>query len=134
LLSYTRFSQDGLCHLEGLGNLRRLDLVRTRLKDAGLQTIGRFKKLASLNLDYTDVTDKGLRHLQGLSELRHLSLDSALVTDQGLPYLLNFPKLRSLNIYHTLISEEGYQQLKARYPDCEIIWDRDSALPNRRRS
>ena len=69
-----------------------------------------------------------------MQDLEELSLDSALITDKGLDHLMNFPKLRVLNLYHTLVTEEAYQKLKANYPQCDIIWDRDSALPNRRRS
>jgi len=42
--------------------------------------------------------------------------------------------LRSLSLYHTLVSEKGYEQLKAALPDCRIVFDRDSSLPNRRKS
>ena len=108
--------------------------MRTRLKDPQLYTIGKLTKLKNLNLDYTDVTDAGLRHLRGLKELTELSLDSALVTEKGLDHLTVFPKLRVLNLYHTLVGEQAYQKLKDHYGNCEIIWDRDSALPNRRRS
>jgi hypothetical protein len=87
-----------------------------------------------LNLDYTDVTDAGLRHLRGLKDLRELSLDSALVSGKGIEHLKVFPNLKVLNLYHTLVGEPAYEDLKSHYADCEIIWDRDSALPNRRRS
>jgi hypothetical protein len=30
------------------------------------------------------------------------------------------------------MTEKGLQELKAALPSCEIIFDRDSALPNRR--
>ena len=40
--------------------------------------------------------------------------------------------LKSLNLYHTLVTEKGMQELKTALPACEIVFDRDSALPNRR--
>ena len=40
--------------------------------------------------------------------------------------------LKSLNLYHTLMTERGLQELKTALPTCEIVFDRDSALPNRR--
>ena len=46
----------------------------------------------------------------------------------------NCPNSKKLNLYHTLISAEGHQRLKTALPECEIVWDPDSALPNRRRS
>jgi hypothetical protein len=40
--------------------------------------------------------------------------------------------LKILNLYHTLITEKGVALLKAGLPNCQIIFDRDSALPARR--
>jgi hypothetical protein len=42
--------------------------------------------------------------------------------------------LKLLNLYHTRVTEKGYEQLKAALPNCQITFDRDSSLPNRRRS
>src|SRR5262245_21892683 len=42
--------------------------------------------------------------------------------------------LRFLNLYHTMVTEKGYEQLKVALPACQIIFDRDSSLPNRRKS
>jgi hypothetical protein len=40
--------------------------------------------------------------------------------------------LKALNLYHTLVTEKGWQEIKSALPSCEIVFDRDSALPNRR--
>jgi hypothetical protein len=40
--------------------------------------------------------------------------------------------LKSLNVYHTTVTEKGVQGLKAALPNCHVVFDRDSALPNRR--
>ncbi len=37
-------------------------------------------------------------------------------------------------LHHTLVTEKAYEDLKKTLPDCRIIFDRDSALPNRRHS
>jgi hypothetical protein len=42
--------------------------------------------------------------------------------------------LKLLNLYHTLVSDKGYAELKAALPECHIIYERDSASTNRRRS
>jgi len=42
--------------------------------------------------------------------------------------------LRLLNLYHTLVTEAGHASLKKALPDCKIVWDRESSLPNRRGS
>lgn len=133
-LSYTRFTDEGLVNLEGLTELRQLAMIRTRLGDAGMKSIGKLTKLTDLDLDYTEVTDEGISQITGLRELRTLSLDSTLVTDESVPHLSQLSELEKLNLYHTLISAEGHQKLKTALPECEIVWDPDSALPNRRRS
>ena len=44
------------------------------------------------------------------------------------------PNLKVLNLYHTLVTEKAYNELKTSLPSCQIIWDRESSLPNRRGS
>ena len=76
--------------------------------------------------------DKGLESLKALPKLRELSLDSTGVTDAGAETLRSLTSLRNLNLYHTLVTEKGLQDLRTALPDCKIVFDRDSALPNRR--
>ena len=64
--------------------------------------------------------------------MRELSMDSTGITDNGAQVLKSMSGLKSLNLYHTLVTEKGLQELKAALPSCEIVFDRDSALPNRR--
>jgi hypothetical protein len=64
--------------------------------------------------------------------MRELSMDSTGITDNSAQVLKLIASLKSLNLYHTLMTEKGLQELKSALPSCEIIFDRDSALPNRR--
>lgn len=66
--------------------------------------------------------------------LRELRLDSTSVSDAGLASLRAMTELRSLNLYHTLVTEKGNEELKTALPGCQIVFDRDSSQPNRRRS
>jgi len=70
--------------------------------------------------------------LQALPGLTELSIDNTNVTDASVVVLKGMAGLRSLNLYHTLISEKGYGELSAGLASCKIVFDRDSALPNRR--
>lgn len=106
-------------------------MARTRLSDAGLASICKLTKLKRLNLNYTSVTDKGI---VGLPELVDLRLDSAGVTDAGLEPLEKMQTLKYLNLYHTLVTEKAFEDLKKALPKCQIVFDRDSSLPNRRHS
>jgi hypothetical protein len=64
--------------------------------------------------------------------VRELSMDSTNITDTGATLLKSMTSLKELNLYHTLVTEKGLEDLEGALPDCEITFDRDSALPNRR--
>ena len=87
-----------------------------------------------MNLDYTSADNKGVALLASLSDLRELSLDTANVNDESVNVLSSMKKLEVLNLYHTLVTEEGIARIKAALPNCQVTWDRDSALPNRRKT
>src|SRR4030095_10490412 len=109
-----------------------LERALTGVKE--ISPLGTLKKLTRVNLDYTAVTDQGLEFLKGLPQLRDLRLDSTAVTDASADTLAGMSSLRPLNLYHTVWSEPAYQRLQKALPDCRIIWDRSSAMPNRRGS
>jgi N-acyl-D-aspartate/D-glutamate deacylase/Leucine-rich repeat (LRR) protein len=135
LISYGRFTDKGIDSLKGLVGLETLEMARTRATDAALPSLAAMKNLRRLNLDYTSVTDKGLVTLaESLPQLEQLRLDTATITDSGVDTLLRLKNLKELNLYHTLITDAGFERLKSGLPDCRIIYDRESALPNRRRS
>ena len=83
-------------------------------------------------LDYMTLDDKAVVFLKDLPRLRELSLDATSITDQGAQTLHSMTELRALNIYHTLVTENAFRGLKTALPECQIVFDRDSALPNRR--
>jgi hypothetical protein len=71
---------------------------------------------------------------QGMPKLRALHLDSADIGDESIDLLAALPNLQSVNLYHTLVTESGAKKLRAARPKCKVIWDRDSARPNRRKT
>ena len=84
-------------------------------------------------LAYTAVDNQALEALKSLPHLRELSLDATGVSDAGMDTLKAMKNLKALNLYHTLVTEKGLQDLRAALPQCQMVFDRDSALPNRRR-
>ena len=91
--------------------------------------------MKSLNINYTTVSDTGLLALRkGLPELTEFSADSAGFTDAAVETLSAMTGLKTLNLYHTLVTYKGFTALKAALPKCQIVYDRDSSLPNRRHS
>jgi len=86
-----------------------------------------------VNLDYTTIDDHALQLLKDLAPLEELRLDATGVTDAGMESLASLSRLKLLNVYHTAVSEKAFDRFKAAVPACRVVWDRDSALPNRRR-
>jgi hypothetical protein len=99
-----------------------------------MKVVGAFSGLETLNLDYTSISDAGLADLADLKGLKWLGLDSTYVTEKSGSVLLGFKALETLNLYHTVVTPPVYQDLKKGLPSCRIIWEEESANPNRRRS
>ena len=60
----TKVTDDGLVHLAGMTELRRLYLKNTRITDSGLEHLKGLTKLNQLDLRSTKVTDVGVKKLQ----------------------------------------------------------------------
>lgn len=134
-ISYGRFTDKGLKHLVALKQLRRLEMMKTRFSDVSAETIAQLTGLRRLNLDYTNLSGKGLAILAGaLVSLEELRLDTANLDDTAAAVLGAMPKLKYVNVYHTMITDKGHEALRKLRPDLQVIYDRDSSLPNRRKS
>ena len=99
-----------------------------------MATIAALRGLESLNLSYTPVDVKGFALLQGMPQLRELYLDSDDIGDESVDVLAAMPNLQMVNLYHTVFTENGVKRLKEKLPKCKVVWDRDSARPNRRKT
>jgi len=126
----------GLSHLQGLTNLRTLNLGPSKLGDGGMRHLSNLKQLEILNLSGTQVGDAGLAQLRGLkklsvlylahtrvtstgmktagtlSELQWLDLKDTDVSDDGLIHLHDLKKLRLLGLVGCEVSDEGVRQLR----------------------
>ena len=120
-----------------------LDLVETRVTDAGLRTLARFRKLRSLQLARTRVGDAGMRHLAGLplgclslAETRvtgrgftdvaledacYLHLDGCPVDDEGLRCVVQVRGVQVLYLSDTKITDAGLQWLAQLGDGCAVI-------------
>jgi hypothetical protein len=107
-------------------------MFRTLAGNIAAETLAKMQHLRKIKLDYTAVDDKGLAHLSALPAVEDLSIDNLNVTDKSIEPLAKMRTLRRLNLYHTLITEKAFGELKAGLPACQFVFDRDSALPNRR--
>jgi Leucine-rich repeat (LRR) protein len=98
----------GLRHLKGL---RKMDLRRTGVTDAGLVGVKDLKQLEELWLP-SRITDAGLVHVSGLTSLKQLNLQEAPVTDEGLKQLHGLKKLSIIDLEKTKVTPAGVAALK----------------------
>lgn len=68
-----RLSDDNLAGLESLGRLKRLHLWGDDVTDRSMAAVSKLKELESLNI-WADVSKRGLNQLSGLRQLRTLSV------------------------------------------------------------
>jgi hypothetical protein len=84
-LDRTTVTDKGLCHLERLRGLRRLELCECpNITDEGLRSLSHLRNLWWLELEATAITDGGLRHLEAMKNLEFLFLTGCPnITDAG---------------------------------------------------
>jgi internalin A len=132
-LDAARFSDKQFAALGTLDRLKSPRVSHTRLGAAGIQVLGSMGNLRALNLNYTAIDDHALESLKSLTQLEELHLDNTAITDAGLDSLGGLRHLKLLNVYHTAVTQKAFDRFHIALPACKVIWDRDSALPNRRR-
>jgi hypothetical protein len=86
-LSHTAIGDRGVSNIDRLRQLRKLEMANTQIGDRALEAIGRVRLLRSLDLCDTRVTDNGLPLLYGLADLRSIYLESTAVTLDGMAKL-----------------------------------------------
>jgi len=109
--SYPVLTDEGLAGIEGLSNLRVLQLSGNAITDSGLQRIAALMQLVRLKLAHTYVTDQGLARLKPLSGLAELDLFDTEISDGGLKELGALRRLRDLDLGMTQITDAGLKHL-----------------------
>ncbi len=109
-----------LAFVEGLIELRLLDLSLWSISGAGMQRIARLKHLKNLALSSCGLKDGDLKPLEGLTDLEQLDLQGNPITDAGLEHLKNLKSLRRLSLGGTRVTAEGRVELKKELP--RLLW------------
>lgn len=97
--------------LDGMDQLRELDVIGPGITDAGLKTIGRLTHLRNLYCLRTPITDAGLKHLERLSDLEEFVTSETQITDAGLETIGRFSGLSKLALGSSQITDDGLKHL-----------------------
>ena len=110
-------TDDEMAGIVALQTVNEMEIVATKLTDAGLASIARLRNLEVLHLDGTAMmTDEGLKALATLPRLRHLRLTGPF-TDRGVQDLASLPSLKVLWLESPNVSEEAWGIL----PQCRSL-------------
>lgn len=111
---------DSLVAVGKITTLKRLNLWRDVISDAGVSHLSTLTNLQWLNLDNTHMGNPGLEHLRGMTKLTFLHLGSTYVTNEGMPLLTPLTALKELKVTRTSVTEEGLKALLAANPKLDV--------------
>lgn len=111
----TELSDEGVEHLAGLRNLKKIHIGNAGLTDRSLEVISELPGIETLMLQENDFSDKGLVHLSRVKTLKEvwLGLGESRFSDVGVRYLLQLKKLRKLGVQRTPISRKTIQDFES---------------------
>ena len=107
----------GLKEVKTLKKLISINLSKTRIVTANLESLSNFTNLNDLQLAETWIADAGLDHLKGLTNLQSLNLEGTLISDAGLMHLARLSKLQSVNAARTKVTRAGEGRLRKERPN-----------------
>lgn len=84
-----------------------LDLARSQVTDAGLESVGKMRHLERLHLENTKVTDAGIAKLGRLTKLEYLNLYGTPVTAAIFEPLGKMRELRKLYLWQTKVDPKA---------------------------
>ncbi|MCE9544485.1 MAG: hypothetical protein K8T25_03030 [Planctomycetia bacterium] len=102
-------------------SVERADLDMTKISDAGLLHLSRFRWLKHVGLSYTQIGDVGVAHLSGLNRMETISLGGTYVTDTGVESLQGMKGLRSLDLSATVVTDASLTHIK-KLAMLQMLW------------
>ncbi|MDH3590909.1 MAG: hypothetical protein OER88_03470 [Planctomycetota bacterium] len=121
-----------------LAALRRhvavLSLDSSKISDKALLEIAKLSKLVRLDIQRTSITDAAVESLAKTPppHLRRLNLYGTKITDKSIAALSRIRTLRSVFLWSTGVSSAGVQQLSSLLPECRVQAERTLAQPRAR--
>jgi len=106
-------SRGGDWTIEGLKNIKKLDLSLLAIENEDLKYLRCLTSLTELNLRGLHlINNTGLKHLTSLISLTSLDLSGTRIDGKGLVHLSPLTSLTSLRLFDTNIADEGLSHLK----------------------
>lgn len=116
----TAFFDDALESVGKLTKLKKLNLWRAQIGDAGIAALAPLTNLESLNVDNTRLTDESMPTFSGMTKLTFLHLGSTGITDAGLIHLEPLVNMEKLIVTRTEVTKEGVAALSPKLPKAKI--------------
>ncbi len=114
------FGDDQLAMLEPVADrIVWLDLARSQVTDAGMETVGKMRALERLHLENTEIGDEGIAQLGSLTGLEYLNLYGTKVGNGIFATLSGLPNLKKLYVWQTNV-EPGEARSFERSVNLEI--------------
>jgi WD40 repeat protein/Leucine-rich repeat (LRR) protein len=107
--------------LDGLPNLRKVDLQMTSVTGRGLGHLAKLPKLAELSVAGSKVSDLFAEEVGALTKLEKLSLARCTFSDEGLKHLAGLTHLKKLDLTGTQVTAEGVAGVQKALPKCRIM-------------
>jgi hypothetical protein len=123
-IAYKGLTNRDLAALPPLPRLQEFRMGPNLVSDDGLKHLAGMKELRRLMLHGVKIVGPGLAHLKDSSQLERLDLGGTDLNDSGIPHIVaNFKRLRRFDFLHTKVTPEGLLQL------AELLWLVDLAWP-----
>ena len=97
-----------------------VDLSRSQVTDAGMDTLAKMANLERLHLENTKVTDAGLAKLGTLTNLEYLNIYGTKTTDGGIAKLASAKDLKKLYVWETGVTQAGAKALEGKLPGLKV--------------
>jgi len=103
---------EGISYLNGLRDLKYLEIHCEDFTDPCLRQVGNLKNLVALSLGGTGISDDGLDHLMELPRLEYLYLNNTEIGDRIWVALQSLPSLTSLDVSGTKVTGIGLSAIQ----------------------
>ncbi len=97
-IRHQAFRNADLDELAPFRKIAMLSLAGTRVSDQGLKELAKMEHLHTLDLSLTSIANEGLKQLASIPNLQHLYLSNTAVSDAGIINLREIRHLRTLDL------------------------------------